>query len=75
MNSVSLLKMPISTKKRKNIMLTAISMAATHSSASAPSDCFPFRAKTLIVAVLLYKPPIMPLTKVPDLRNTYLFNR
>ena len=27
------------------------------------------------VAVLLYNPPTMPETKMPDSRNTYLFNR
>ena len=65
-SSVSRLKIPINIKKRRNIMLTANNMAATYSGASCADALRLFRASTEMVAVLLYKPPTMPETRMPD---------
>ena len=69
-SSVSRLKMPIRMRKRRNIMLTASSMAATYSGASCAEAPRLLRASTEMVAVLLYSPPMMPDTRMPDSRNT-----
>ena len=65
-SSVSRLKIPINIKKRRNIILTANNMAATYSGASCTEALRLFRASTEMVAVLLYKPPTMPETRMPD---------
>lgn len=36
---------------------------------------FTFAGKDGMVAVLLYRPPIIPETRVPDSRKTYCFSR
>ncbi len=56
-------------------MLTANSIAATYSGASWADTFRLLRASTDMVAVLLYNPPTMPDTKIPDSRNTYLFQQ
>jgi hypothetical protein len=70
-----ILNIPIRIRNRKNIMLTANSIAATYSGASWADTFRLLRASTDMVAVLLYNPPTMPDTKIPDSRNTYLFSR
>ena len=51
--SVSRLKMPIRIRKRRNIMLTAKSMAEAYSGASSAELSRLLRARTEMVAVLL----------------------
>ena len=70
-----MLNIPIRIRNRRNIMLTASNMAATYSGASCAGALRLLRANTEMVAVLLYNPPTMPETKMPDSRNTYLFNK
>lgn len=56
-------------------MLTASNMAATCSCTSCSEAFRLLRASTEIVAVLLYNPPMMPDTNVPDSWKTYRFSR
>lgn len=69
------LKIRIKIIKRRNIILTANSMAATYSGASCEWIFLLLRANTEIVAVLLYNPPMIPETNTPDSRKTYRFNK
>ena len=64
--NISLLNIKIRIMKRKYIILTASSIAATYSGISGAFTSLHFLAKMEIVAVLLYKPPTMPETKIPD---------
>lgn len=55
--------------KRKNIMLIASIMADTYSGISCVCIRLHLRARMEMVAVLLYRPPIIPETRVPDSRK------
>ena len=70
-----ILNIPIRIRNRKNIMLTANSIAATYSGASWADTFRLLRASTDMVAVLLYNPHTMPHTKIQDTRNTYHITR
>ena len=72
---MEVLNIRIKIMKRKNIMLTASIMADTYSGISCACIRLHLRARMEMVAVLLYRPPIMPETKVPDSRKTYCFSR
>ena len=65
---MEVLNIRIKIMKRKNIMLTASIMADTYSGISCACIRLHLRARMEMVAVLLYRPPIMPETKVPDSR-------
>ena len=65
----------INIRKRRNIILTANNMAAAYSGASCAGALRLLRASTEMVAVLLYKPPMIPDTRIPDSWKTYRLSK